>query len=506
MSLRRWWPWLAVLAGACALSIAQRQDRNWDLQNYHLYAAFAWLDGRLDQDLYAAGPQSYFNPLLDVPYYLAAMRLFPAAPRLVAALAGVPFALLCIVAWALCREVARACARNAAWTPIATAAIGLSGTTIYGEIGTTFGDMPVAVLVLAALLLACRTAGRADGLAWRASAGAVLGAACGLKLTACVYAPALVAAVALTTPGWRARAGASLAIALGWALGVAATLGWWAVGIWQRFGNPVFPYFSDLFPGRFPQMGVGADTRFLPRSPLEALFYPFHWLAGRAFVVSEGNVRDARFALAYLALAALAVAALLWRAAPRLPAPARLICIFLVLGFAVWEALFSILRYALPLEALTGVPVLLVLSRLPARRLKVALPGVLVLLVATANYSGGSRMRRYGPTVFDIAPVAVAPGAVVLIADHPIAFLAPFVRGPDVAFIGLPGVPPDSGLGQEMRARIAAAASRYALLNLLRPAGAERLAAFGLAADACTPMDNAFQTDLALCTLRDAAP
>jgi hypothetical protein len=39
-------------------------DANWDLYNYHLYNAFAWLHGKLQTDLAPAGLQSYFNPLI----------------------------------------------------------------------------------------------------------------------------------------------------------------------------------------------------------------------------------------------------------------------------------------------------------------------------------------------------------------------------------------------------------------------------------------------------------
>jgi len=50
-------------------------DANWGLYNYHLYNPFAFLRGKLAIDLAPAGLQSYFNPLLDVPYYLASRSL-----------------------------------------------------------------------------------------------------------------------------------------------------------------------------------------------------------------------------------------------------------------------------------------------------------------------------------------------------------------------------------------------------------------------------------------------
>src|SRR4051812_35601818 len=58
------------------LSLALGQDDNWDLRNYHWYNPYALLNGRLQIDMAPAQWQSYFNPLIDVPYYLLTTR-FP---------------------------------------------------------------------------------------------------------------------------------------------------------------------------------------------------------------------------------------------------------------------------------------------------------------------------------------------------------------------------------------------------------------------------------------------
>src|SRR5213595_3088398 len=52
------------------LSLMLGQDDNWDLKNYHLYNAYALLHDRIGFDMAPAQWQSYFNPALDVPYYL----------------------------------------------------------------------------------------------------------------------------------------------------------------------------------------------------------------------------------------------------------------------------------------------------------------------------------------------------------------------------------------------------------------------------------------------------
>src|ERR1700733_15955891 len=107
---------------ACCISLGQGQDRNWDLLNYHLYNAFSLVDGRFARDLYPVGIQSYFSPLLDVPYYLLSVRLLPGLPRVVAFLAGIPFGLLILVVLRIARIALAAATATEAWlAPVATA-------------------------------------------------------------------------------------------------------------------------------------------------------------------------------------------------------------------------------------------------------------------------------------------------------------------------------------------------------------------------------------------------
>ena len=61
---------VAVSLLCALLSLLRGQDANWDLRNYHVYNAWALLEGRLGIDLAPAQMQSYFAPLLDVPYFL----------------------------------------------------------------------------------------------------------------------------------------------------------------------------------------------------------------------------------------------------------------------------------------------------------------------------------------------------------------------------------------------------------------------------------------------------
>src|SRR6201996_4670806 len=54
------------------LAIHLGQDANWDLRNYHFYNAYAFLNDRYAQDLLPSQTPYFYNPLLDVPFFLIA--------------------------------------------------------------------------------------------------------------------------------------------------------------------------------------------------------------------------------------------------------------------------------------------------------------------------------------------------------------------------------------------------------------------------------------------------
>src|ERR1700679_1718692 len=62
-----------VFFGMLALLLGQ--DANWDLRNYHWYNAYALLNGRYGFDLLPSQTPYFYNPILDVPFYLLATHV-----------------------------------------------------------------------------------------------------------------------------------------------------------------------------------------------------------------------------------------------------------------------------------------------------------------------------------------------------------------------------------------------------------------------------------------------
>ncbi|WP_137177908.1 hypothetical protein [Roseomonas sp. AR75] len=501
------------------LAVALGKDDNWDLLHYHFYNPHAWLHGRHGHDLLAADFHVYFNPLLDLPFHLG-NRVLPGAALtfLLGALHGLSGLLL----WGIAGHVLD---RRAGVPPVVPALVGMLGAGSLYVLGTTYYDALVALPVFLAMWLILR---RADlvfaGPASRALpllvlAGIAAGAGVGLKQTVIVFAAGIGLAL-LLTPG--RRVAAMLAYGLGGAIGVLATSGFWLWHLWETTGNPLFPYFNHVF--RSP-LGPIADMRTrhaLPRDLWEALVYP--WVMLRMPWRVDSPVRDPKLLVAYVLVPAGLVLALLRPRAANLLAERRaaLFVLFTIAaGYLIWLYLFSIYRYAIPLEMLAPLAVVAAVGFLPlAGRAARLLALALMLVVLPIQPSNRDRIPWAGALWSPFVAVAPPEGmalddALVVVPGwhrgwRPNAFVIPFFP-PEVPFLRIvahddPAGRLVTGFDGEIAQRIAT--HEGSLLVLMTPGGeapvAASLARHGLVADfaACRRLTTSIGGPLALCPLR----
>lgn len=419
---------------------------NWDLRNYHLYNPFALLNGRFPLDLMPAGLQTNFNPLLDLPYYVLAAGPLAAAPRLMAAAAGLPFGLLLFATLSLARWVLPAPDAAGRLLPWIAAAIGGTAAVTVAEIGTTFNDIPCAALLVGALAVGgpgCT----ARPVTWRlACAGAMAGAAVALKLTSAVIAPGVLVGLLVATPGWRGRGRVLVVFGATASLTALVLAGPWALLLHQRYASPTFPLMNHLFRSPWYPPEDIIDPNFLPRSTLQAWFYPFWWIGRNAGLVTEGPFRDARLALAMLALPVLAVGLL--RAEPARRRRVSALLLAAAIGYLGWLRSFSILRYAVTLEAFAAVIIVVAVQDFCRLRwlrgswYSLAAPALAAVLLAVllwrTQVADWGRIP-YGPRVFDIEAITLPPDSLVLSVSAPVAGLLPFLDAPGFRAVGIIG-------------------------------------------------------------------
>ena len=355
---------VACVLGAAGLSVMRGPDLNFDLRNYHYYAAFSLLEGRIDRDLAVAGVQTYFNPLLDLPFYLISRRfgLFWAS-----AAQGTFYGLLVFAVWLFnLRLFATKAFSSFSWVlrclvlPAFATALGVTGGAAISQMGTTFNEIQISVLVVCSLLAVYISLERERPGRWQFAAGLLLGAAAGLKLTAVTYCLALLLAVVFAT-GLRRAWRPVLAICVGGSLAFLLTYGWWGWILLEKFQNPIFPFYNAIFQSPwYPPQNFRA-LRFVPKSLLDAVIYPLNWAFQPSTLASELKQSDPRLSLALVAAAAGLLADITGR---RFGAGIRLLVCFTLLSYSIWVAQFGILRYAIPIEVAGGAVVVAVLALL----------------------------------------------------------------------------------------------------------------------------------------------
>lgn len=417
---------LAFGFAACALG----QSNNWDLRNYHWYGGWAWLQGRGQQDIAAAQAQTWFNPLLPALLYALLSSLKPALGTfLLGAIQGLNLL-------PLQRIARRLLPPQRCWLAFVVAVVGATGATQRGELGATFGDNLVSLPLLAALALLLAP----HDSRWRQTAtGALLGLAVGIKLTAAPIAAGIaIAALAAALRRGTARADGPYLIGAA-ALTFLFAHGPWMWQLWRDFHNPLFPLFGPVFGGDFVAPAELRDTRWLPRSAAEWLFYPLLW-AGSPRRVSELWFLDLRLPLAYVALLALPV---WWRRARAQSAQPRALVLLLTAfatGYLLWLPLFGYYRYLAVIEMLAPLLVTLAALALPRRSGLFLAVSLLIIVGLATRAPRWGRLSEYGEHYVDVVVPSVSlEQALVIFGDgHPLAFLAPSFP-PSTRFVRLRG-------------------------------------------------------------------
>jgi hypothetical protein len=399
---------LSVPIAAGLLSLWLGQDATWDWRNYHLYVAWAYLEGRLSLDMAPGQMQSYFNPWIDLPYYWMATN-WPA--RWTGFAFGAAHGLVIIPLYAIaCRLL-----------PFKAAAVcalaGCLGPVFLYQLGSTMGDNTAALLVLPAVAVMLRALGQlpADtrtAARWMALAGLLGGAAAGLKLTNAPAALALCAMPLAAGCAWGSRMRWVAWVGVATAIGVLATGGHWFWTMYQHFGNPLFPQFNGLFQSELAASLTVLDDRWGPRGVMQTLLWPFilvlqPWKFGEIWMIPLA------LAASYVALLSWGpvAACRAWRGQPRAAEPVRgrdsalaALVWFVVVAYVAWLEVFAIGRYIVVLDLLAPALLATLCWRLWGKR---AVPRLLWVVLAFFSAVSLLNLKTWGKADWADAAYAV---------------------------------------------------------------------------------------------------
>jgi hypothetical protein len=430
---------LFLIVATGAYSVYLGEDQNWDLRNYHLYNPFAALSGRYLYDIAPAQLNSYFNPLLDYPFFIL-IQTINDWPRLIAFVQGTWHAInllcMCLLAWHLIGGVTgMSRSLRLALTALAFA-LGATGGGSVPLIGTTTGDLQASTPVLLGLLLIVRAIDWAAieprrALRNIAFSGLLAGIATGAKLTMGPYALAAAASLSLLPRNLFARG--LVAFSVAGVAGVAGAAGAHYLRMWRLFWNPVFPFFNSIFQSAYWEPSDLRDTRFLPKTLFDWIIYPAEWARnGGHGLVSEITFQDGRIAVALL-LGLIAVAVSVYSRVTRLtkdellPRSADALMIFVVVSYLIWLPLFSIYRYLIPLELLSGIMIVLAICVIARPQSWLVFMTVITVLCVATTVPMDFGHTAFGDRYVEVRGPNLQPDTLVVISDgSSVSYLIPF--------------------------------------------------------------------------------
>jgi hypothetical protein len=510
-----------ILFGFLALALGQ--DANWDLRNYHWYNAYAFLNDRHATDLLPSQTPNFYNPVLDVPFYLLANSVSAkTASFVLATIQGINFSLLLLLAFRLLPfsvPSVRLCAS------VAVAVLGLLGGGGIAELGTTFYDNIVSLGVFGSLLLviwlwpslSARPLGQALALA--ALAGLPVGLAMGLKQPTVLFCVGLCFAFLLSPGAVRRRFFLSFGFGLGITAGLLIFSGHWMLTLWQAYGNPLFPYFNDLFKSPLAAATDARDVQFVVQGFWDSLLFPFTF-ALHPRRVGEIDWQDLRIPILYLLLYVMAAYHLFSRktTSPLPPTAVYVLCAS-ALSYLVWLKMFCIYRYLIPLEMLAPLLIVLVATQIPlktARRSMILACAALLIIAVTVRPGNWGRVPFGDKFIETKVPLIPAPETKMLLMAgfEPMSWvLSSFpARMPVVRVQSNFSSPdqPEKGINKIISQRVSAHKGDFLLLipAYQHPFAKEALAHYGLAADfsTCRKVENNLYSPLDLCPVLRVPP
>lgn len=504
------------------LALALGQDSNWDLRNYHYYNAYAFLNNRYALDLLPSQTPYFYNPLLDVPFFVLATH---ASAQVVGFALGFVQGLNFVLLFALAHAALIVPnARHKVIVCAGLAALGLLGGGGIALIGTTFGDNITSLGALLSAALIVRHLDRLSidralpvfGLAFLF--GLPTGFMVGLKLPSVIYAVGLCGGLLFTGGKWRRGIMLGFAFGLGVLTGAAVTLGPWACFLQSHFGSPLFPYFNDIFHSPLEPPVSARDIQYVPHSWGDIFLMPFLFMA-HPFRVGEIAWRDWRIPLLYVLLPLAVILRLCFgrnrKSDDALAAPyaARYLLASFAISYFVWLLIFTIYRYAVTLEMVAPLLIVFAVGMLPLKLSTRALVAAFMLAVISASVQPGNWGRR---TVWldrfveaKIPDLGDTSNLMILMAGiEPYSHLVPEFP-PQVRFTRIQSnfssPEQDKGINLLIHARVDAhreAGGRFMILipNWQRDVAAKAVSYFGLKMlpDACQDVTDRLDNDIPL--------
>lgn len=321
-----------------------------DFSNYHYYNAWAFLNHQTVSAVPAASLNTFFNPLLDIPLYFY-IQFFNDHVLFIHALQGIWTGLFLFVLYKINTLILKNTKKPLLYN-IIVLLIALTAQATYTQIGSSTNEVTVAFLILWSVYILFKVLfSNSQKLISFVFAGYILGCALGAKPTCLPYCIATGLWLMILHKNFKKPALSVFVFALSGFAGYLTVNGYFMYLYYKAFANPFAPMFNNIFHSPYFFDWDYRDARFTPS--LKTFFiYPYLWNI-HPLTIAEIPYRDIRLALYYTLCLILSVCFLKNRKkTTNLSRETYFLYWLVFLNFVLWMAMFSILRYAVPVEAL----------------------------------------------------------------------------------------------------------------------------------------------------------
>lgn len=349
-----------IVWGGCVSVMLGSPLCDWDALNYHIYAPYAFLTGRIGFDILPCGIRSYFNPIMDIPYYIM-LKYLNHHPYIVSFIQGSYYGIFMYLSYKISELIfIKDSYEKYMLSIFSTVIIGSSAFILY-EIGTLFGDIQSSILICLALYLCLKYLFYDDSSKCNwiiLLMGFILGAVLGLKLNSIAMIIGLFIAFLFNYKKFDKPLNIILYSAIGFIIGFFIVNGYWYWLIYSHFKNPFFPLYNNIFRspyGPFYKIAEHMYTYATPHSFNDKLLYPF------LFIKQYFNKGFGSWSIPYVdwryPLIAFAVIYMIFKSFINRKKQYEIVSkekvdfllIFFIASYVIWLNLFPIVRFIFPL-------------------------------------------------------------------------------------------------------------------------------------------------------------
>jgi hypothetical protein len=139
----------------------------------------------------------------------------------------------------------------------------------------------------------------------------------------------------------------------------------WFLKTFSTFQNPIFPFYNGFFKSSFYAYTNFKDLRFGPKTLFEAITFPVQMMLNFS-KVAELPVVDFKWLVFYLISIIVLFKYIMSKKFEN--DSKNILIIFFVLSFIIWQTVFSIYRYLIPIELLLVIVIAVLLNYLVSLR------------------------------------------------------------------------------------------------------------------------------------------